>query len=350
MFSRRRLSLFLVLLCTAFAAPLMTDAGNQISVQILIGDNCVSGFGPARQDVVATLRAPNGDVRGRVQSVSDRFGSWDACFERKEPATFLNGGDELRLVIGNRSRSVIIPQLTPKIDRVADTVEGSTRPNTPVDILIAHRSSFHGTDFLFYRKRADGDGKFKIDTSADFDLIGFDSVTVLSQRGDDFFRATALAPGVEIAHASNFITGSANNGRKVGLLLTDRNRHIKAAVTAGSVQFGLFEASMFKDDGRAAYPASGDWLIGSFARDGAVQMPLSAVAASARTEHVAGRCMPNAPFKLLVRKERFFGVTDSNGRLVVDTSRRMDVQRGDQLNLYCMFPTGDVWHDVGAAL
>ncbi len=106
---------------------------------------------------------------------------------------------------------------------------------------------------------------------------------------------------------------------------------------------------MFKNDGRAAYPESGDWLICSFARDAAVQMPVNSLAASARTDRVAGRCLANAPYKLLVRKQRFFGTTDSNGRLEVDASRRLDVQHGDQLNLYCMFPTGDLWHDTGTA-
>ena len=65
MFSRRRLSLFVLLIGTALAAPFVTFGRNPISVQVVIGDNCVSGFGPSREDVVATLRTPDGAVRGR---------------------------------------------------------------------------------------------------------------------------------------------------------------------------------------------------------------------------------------------------------------------------------------------
>lgn len=350
MFSRRRLSLFVILMGTALAAPLITVGRNPISVQVVIGDNCVSGFGPARQEVIASLRTPDGDLRGRFRSVSDKFGLWGGCFELDEPSTFINGGDHLRIVAGSRSREISIPQLTPKIDRVSDTVQGTTRPHTSVDILIAHRASFRRTQYFSYTKKAGADGRFKIDTSGEFDLIGFDSVTVMADRGDDFFRATALAPGIQIAHGSNFVTGSANNGSRVILLLTDRNRRIKAEVTAGPVQFGLFELSMFKDDGRAAYPTGGDWLFGSFARDAALQMPVSTVNGSARNDRVIGRCTPDAPYMLIVRKRRFFGSTDSNGRLDRDLSFRINVQRGDQLSLYCMFPTGDVWQDVNIAL
>jgi len=350
MFSHSRLSLFLLLIGTTLAAPLITVGRSPISVQVVIGDNCLSGFGPSRQDVVATLRTPTGAVRGRFQAASDKFGLWGGCFEPSEPSTFVNGGDQLRVVVGKQSRSITIPSLTPRVDRVSDTIEGTTRPHTSVDILIAHRDSFRSTEFFFYSDKAGADGKFKVDTSADFDLIGFDNVTVVAGRGDDFFRATALAPGVQIANQSNFVTGSANDGRRVVLTLTDRNERLKAKANAGSVQFGLFEASMFNADGNAAYPSTGDWLIGSFARDAVVQMPVNALTGVARTDRVTGKCMPDSPYKLIVRHRRLFGFTDSKGRFDRDLSFRMNVQRGDQMSLYCMFPTGDVWQDVDIAL
>jgi len=236
------------------------------------------------------------------------------------------------------------------MDRVRDTIQGATRPNARVDILIQHRESFRRTQEFLYSEKTGDDGKFKVDTSSDFDLVGFDSVTVLLDRGGDFFRATALVPGVQVAHASNFVTGSTNAGNKVNLLLTDHNRRTKSAVSGAPVQFGLFELSMFTNDGRAAYATDGDWLIGSFARDASVQMPESALRGSALTDRISARCTPNAPYMLIVRKRRFFGFTDAQGRFERDLSLRMNVRRGDQLSLYCMFPTGDVWQRVDAAL
>lgn len=350
MFSRRRLSLFVFLLGTALAAPFITLAGNPISVEVLIGDNCISGFGPARRDVIATLRTPSGDVRARFHSRSDKFGLWGGCFEPDEPSTFINGGDQLRIVMGSKARTINVPLITPKIDRVADTIEGTALPRTTVDILIAHRESFRRTEFFFYTEKTGADGTFKIDTSADFNLLGFDNVTVLNGRGFDEFRSTTLVPGILVANASNFLTGSANNGRRVVLVLSDRNDHVKAKANAGSVQFGLFEVSMFKNDGRAAYPTGGDTLTGSFARDAAITIPVSSLEVSAKTDHAQARCMSDAPYMLIVRKRRFFGTTDSTGRIDRDLSRRIDVQVGDSLNLYCMYPTGDVWQRIDIAL
>lgn len=79
-------------------------------------------------------------------------------------------------------------------------------------------------------------------------------------------------------------------------------------------------------------------------------MPASALRGSALTDRVSARCTPDAPYMLIVRKRRFFGFTDFQGRLARDLSLRVDVRRGDQLSLYCMFPTGDVWQRVNAAL
>ena len=69
---------------------------------------------------------------------------------------------------------------------------------------------------------------------------------------------------------------------------------------------------------------AGDWLIGSFARDAALQMPLNALTVVARTDRVTGRCMPNAPYKLVVRHRRFFGFTDSTGRFDRDLTFRIE--------------------------
>ena len=68
------------------------------------------------------------------------------------------------------------------------------------------------------------------------------------------------------------------------LSLTDRNKLLKAKVNVGSVQFGQFEATIFKSDGSAAYPATGDWLIGSFARNAALQIPVIALSVIARAD------------------------------------------------------------------
>jgi hypothetical protein len=48
--------------------------------------------------------------------------------------------------------------------------------------------------------------------------------------------------------------------------------------------------------------------------------------------------------------KEFYGTADADGRLQRDVSGRMDLKRGTEISLYCMFPTGDIWQDVDIAL
>ncbi len=128
--SRRRALLFALLFGTILGAPMAVAAGGKspISVEVLVGFSCVTGTGPARQEVVATLRSPDMRVRDQVVSHSDRDGLWGVCFSLFNPSTYVNGGDHLRIKVGDHARSIDIPRLEPRIDRVNDVIEGRADP------------------------------------------------------------------------------------------------------------------------------------------------------------------------------------------------------------------------------
>ena len=65
---------------------------------------------------------------------------------------------------------------------------------------------------------------------------------------------------------------------------------------------------------------------------------------------VLGRCPPSAPYQLTVRSKNFFGTADWQGKVSRDVSDKLDLKRGDQLTLYCQYPTGDIWEDIAVAL
>ena len=342
--SRRRL-LFAVLAGTLLAGPAATMAANPISVEVFVGFQCVTGTGPHNARVLVTLRTPDGQVRDRAKSSSDRFGSWLACFRFGLPTTNINGGDRLRIDVGSKTRFVVVPNLEPQIDRMADKVSGRAAPGKAVDIAITHYNGFREGSLRTYTTTGNGKGRFSVDTTNDFDLTGFDLVQIVTQSGNDLFGSIAEVPGVIVSHASNVVEGAVNPGTNVHLRLTNSRGDVRAQATAGPFGFGRFIVEMYKSNGTAAYPTARDRLTASVAADAVLQMPVSQLRGSAAEDRVSGRCPPNAKFQLLVRNSVYYGKADSNGAFVRNVKSKLDLKRGDELQLLCRFASGDVWND-----
>lgn len=333
----------------ALAAPAAAMAAIPISVVVITGSQCVSGTAPRNSEVVATLRTPDGHVRGRSLTESDDQGAWGVCF-----AGAINGGDSLRVVAGGRNRTIAIPRVEPQIDRVNNLIEGMAAPNTPVLAQIAHRKTLKKSALYQLDTISDGSGRYGFDTTAVFNLRGGDAVTVFTQSGNDLFGAIVLAPFIEVLQANNIVVGTANNGTDLVIELRDAHGNLKADVTAGAFPlfFGisLFEVSLYDDDGSAVYPIGGDQLTATLASDAILVLPRSALVGAASTDVVSGRCMADASYALNAGIETFYGTTDATGRFTRDVSSRMNLHRGDTLSLTCLYPSGDLWTRTGIAL
>ncbi len=350
MLSRRRSLVFVLVVGSILAAPATVVAGNPISVTVIVGFSCVSGSGPANREVIATLRTPELRMRGRVRTMTDAFGSWGACFRLFNPSTYINGGDRLRITIGNASRRIAVPHLEPRIDRVQNTIEGWAKPFVPVDIAVSHRTDFKNSDSYIFSTSTDANGHYLIDTSSEFNLFGWDQVEVITQQGNDLFGALAVTPGMLVSVNSNHVVGFVNNGTNLTLEVWDRDGNLKGDATAGPFFFGAFEVTMFNDDGSALYPNDRDRVRASFASDADVRIPVSELRGSAATDMVSGRCPPNAPYQLVVRNKVFYGEVGATGRFARDVGGKLNMKRGDDLTLYCQYATGDVWQDLDIAL
>jgi hypothetical protein len=352
--SHRRAWLFAFLLVTALAAPFTVAAGggssSGLSVEVLVGFSCISGSGPARTDVTITLRSPQLHVRGRVVSRSNRNGVWNACFPLFDPVILVNGGDVLTVRMGDRKRVIEVPRLEPRIDRVHDVIEGRAQPNTRIDISISHRLDLQRSKLFVFSTMSNAVGRYRVDTTNRMDLIGWDEVNILAEHGRDLFAVETVTPALQVGAVSNDVVGYVNPGRNLTLEIKNRFGVSRGKVTGGPYLGGAFEIAMFKTNGSALYPLGHDTVIASLASDAVMEIPTSGLHAWASNDVVRGRCPPNAPFQLLARNRLFFGKADENGRLQRDVSARTDLRRGDEITLWCQYPTGDIWQDSKIAL
>jgi hypothetical protein len=333
------------------AAPFVVAAKrSSISVEVTVGFSCVSGGGPKRSEVIVTLKSAEGDMRDRIVTRTDRFGFWGACFRLFSPSTYVNGGDLLKVKIGDDVRRIEVPRLQPRINRVSDVIEGWSTPHSLVEIAVAHQRDFQHVRNFFFSTTADAKGRYRVDTSSRVDLLGWDSVEVFVARGSDLFGALAVVPGMQVAVVSNDVAGYVNDGTRLRISIRDSNGVSRGTVTAGPFLFGGFEVVMFKKDGRPLYPRANDTLRATLATDAVMKIPASKLRGAAESDVVSGRCPPNAPYQLIVRGRAFHGISDANGNLRRDVGNRVNVRRGDDLTLYCQFPSGDVWQDLNVAL
>ena len=335
----------------AIAAPVVIAAKrNSITVEVSVGFSCVTGSGQKRSEVIATLKSAEGDVRDRVVTRTDKFGFWGACFRLFSPSTYINGGDKLKIKIGDDVRRIDVPLLQPQINRVSDVIQGWSFPHSQVDISVSHHRDFQHVKTYFFTATANAQGRYRIDTTDKFDLLGWDSVEVFVARGADLYGALAVVPAMQVAVISNDITGYVNDGTRLRISIRDPQGGLRGAVTAGPFLFGGFEVVMFKRDGRPLYPRANDTLRATLASDAVMKIPASKLRGSAESDTVSGRCPPNAPYQLIVRGRVFNGVTDAKGNFKRDVGAKVNVRRGDDLTLYCQFPSGDVWEDLSVAL
>jgi hypothetical protein len=348
MFSSRRILAAALLIGLLVAFPAGAAAAPAITLRVIIGQSCIDGSGPADTPHIATLRTPSGAFRASFRVRSDDTGAWAGCFPFITP-TVINGGDRLRIVAGSTVRHLTVPRLEPRINRVGDVISGRAAPGVDVDILVSHRSNFKASSEHPFADQADVNGRYRVDTTAELDLLGGDQVFVVVQQGSDLFGALANVPFMQVSHANNFVLGTVNNGTDLALELYNPNGIRKAVATAGPIVFGFFEVAMFRADGRAAYPLAGDRLIASFSSDARLRLPASSLRGTAVGDVISGRCMADAPYELLAGFERFAGKTGADGRFQRDISNRMNLRKGDELSLTCLYPTGDLWTRTGVA-
>ena len=352
MTSRRRLLLVLVLLSAVVGFPLAAQAGTPFGVAVGLFGSCVFGVGPAKTPITATLRTPKPKIRARdrFRVKTDSDGYFVGCFDVP-----IHGGNSLKFVFAGKEKILQVPRMWPTIDRVEDTVTGRAQPGTDVTIVIDHRKSFKARVQATYVVTADSSGHYALDTTADINLRGFDIVTAIIFEGNNQFVANAYVPGMIVGRANSDVTLVANLG-DVSVHLANRHGSWKATATAGHITNGIYFATFFDGAGAPAYPLARDVVTSDLATDAHLRMPVGNLTGNARRDMVTGRCPPNARYELDIINlneasfEAFFGKADGSGNIVRDVGNRMNLKRGDELTLRCLYPTGDEWWDRDVAL
>lgn len=318
-----------------------------LSVDAVIGRCNLTGRAEWGGPLTVTLRAPNGDLKGRRRVLADS-GAWQVdCLG---PAGTVDGGDRLVLSQNGHRHALFVPRLTVQLDRDSDVVSGVGPPNTN---LKAFADEVHGfTGFTVTAQRqvvTDDRGRYAAHFGASsFDLKGGDDGAIGWFVADDTVLRYIAAPQIVVYRDEVSMQGVTAPGDLLHVSVhratgTKRGTALGVADGGGYVR----DLRLADSSGRPVRVHLGDEILSDAAADAHFVMPDVILHANAVTDTLSGRCLPSRQFQVLRSNgERLTaGRTNADGAFAINLAGGVDLRSGDVLVLDCRLPTGDVAGD-----
>ena len=340
---RRLLAGLMGLALASALLPAPAAGAVSFTFTISLGYQAVIGSGPPSALHTITLFAPSGEIRAVALVTSDASGYWYAGLD--EPVF---GGDKVRASALGASRTVTVPGLWMRANRVTDVISGKWMANTVLKVLVTHRPALDYSATYHDRTTTAGPtGTFSIDFTGTVDLKGADTYGAVYMSGPDAFWVSQWIPYMVVRRANTSVEGIVNPAQVVTLTLKDSLGNVRGSATAQGDYLGFFYGDFATGVGEPVLPRKTDRVVGSFGSDANVTVPDIRLSGVAATDVVTGACMAGVPFELFARKADYgdyvyrYGTTDSGGNLTRDLTADVNLAKGDVLRLTCRYTTGD---------
>lgn len=349
---RRVLVIALVALAVLPASP--ARAGATFTFIVYVNDTYTYGFGPPNTPHTITLYAPGGAIADVAKVNTDGNGQWTVTWDVP-----VIRDSKIKAATATASRTLTVPRLTVRANRVTDVVSGRAPSGTALHITFGHYSSLDPTSATYYAasSTADGSGNFSSDFTAQANMVGRDYVIVsFSNSAGDTFTNGIPVPYMSVRRTSSNVTGALNIGTTATIELRTSANGLRGTASGNWGQLSdIFYSSFVNTDGDLVAVRSTNKVIGSFATDATVTIPSSTLTADASSNQATGSCMANVPFSLFVRRADYsaqttaYGVTNGSGTFAISLGG-YDVQLADKPLLSCRYPSGDIVQTGGSVV
>jgi hypothetical protein len=346
---RRPFTIALVMagLAAALIGPAPAAAGQPVltTFDFELFDDSIEGTGPPNTELKVTLKDSSGNYLNHFFVTTDGDGDWDGEFWPD-----IKPGHRITASDGSNSRTLIVPPLNFKINRVSDVISGKSAPNSQVDITVFNCSNF---DDCFntgtFTRNTNGQGNFSYDSTSNYNLRGNDFVIVEWESAQGDFMSRFLdVPSVNVWVNNNETWGDARPRQDVTVWLFNSQGNQKAKLKdRASAWFGDY-GSFFGVNMRP-----GDFIGSNIASDALWQIPANNPTFDTATDVVTGKCFRNREFQVYAQQGNgpsgeVYGTTNNNGNFSVDLMALdgYDLQSGDLVEIGCRHATGDEsWMD-----
>lgn len=344
-------SIAAAMLLTAWA-PGVLAAPRPLSINLLIGDSCVSGLARKNSFVKVVVKDPTGLVKLRYAADTGSYGDWQACSYGYE----IVPGDSVRATVfeTGQTRHFTVPKLTIDTDRVAEVVSGKAPAGSHVTIEVstAGASVVGLPDYDETRDVvAAGNGTYAYDFSTDsIDLIGGAFATATWQTGGGnvhVVRQTYVAAlGVSLgdSHFSGYFKPNAH----LGITVSHGGPTVATGDAVADPFYGGQISGQFVDSDTEPYAIQAGDVVNApgLGSDGTFTVPNINGQANLATDHVTGRCFDNGIYVVLVTGPNFefgfaAGVAASDGKFNEDLSYQLNIKKNFTVEIGCYTANAD---------
>jgi hypothetical protein len=350
----RRLAVVGLLVVTAIAGVAAVSAGASGIPALDIGmrQRTVRVSAPDGANVRFTLRRSDGSLKEQLLVVASDGAAIAEFHVKPRP------GDLLTVRRGAATQTIELLRLSlTLLDRVSDTVRGRGSAGLLVRVTV-HQCRF-GEGFsqecakVFRRRVPVREGTFRLDTTGDVNLRGFQFVDVLmrSAAGDRYHDGDAVP--VMFADLHEPFVGLAGVRRCETRTALLREEPGNVVIAAAPMSAGEESCSgQLAARGNPVDIEAGNQLVVDFATDAKMTIPPLIQDVDTASDVVTAECFPNRPFLLSVFSGggkdggRFRGNAGADATIVVDTTDHppdppVDIEGDHGMRLECMSSRGD---------
>jgi hypothetical protein len=350
----RRLAVVGLLVVTAVTgvAAVPASASGIPALDIRMRQRTVKVSAPDGANVRFTLRRSDGSLKEQLLVVASE-GAAIAGFHVK-----LRPGDLLTVRRGAARRTIELLRLSlAMLDRVSDIVRGRGSAGLLVRVTV-HQCRF-GEGFsefcadVLRRRVPVRDGTFRLDTTGDANLRGFQFVDVVmrSAAGDRYRDGDAVPVMFADLHDPSVGLAGVRRCETRTALLREEPGNVVIAVAPMSAGEESCSGNLAAR-GNPVDIEAGNQLEVDFAADAKMAIPPLITDVDTATDVVTADCFPNRPFFLAVFSGggkdggRFRGNAGADGTIEVDTSDHppdppVDIESDHDMRLECMSSRGD---------
>jgi hypothetical protein len=340
-----------------------------------LGLDCLLGtLAPQHRPKVITIRNAAGDLKAWTTTASDTRAEGlvpvdgsNEGFELCLSEEVLETGDLIEARQPGTSTPLpagtfVVPRLTMRSDRVADSVSGKGPKNSQVRVST---SVCPGLEYA-YSPTCTNHTTALLATSSTGAYSA--SLASVNPRGGDAvgveWRDVWFDPTRMVVRNLRFPYVNLWLGRERGAFDGMLNRSQLTTITlrsSGGALLGSgqglgdsvdarYDGMLRKSSGDRAYPVSGNRLAGDFASDARFRVPSFTLSVDGETDVVEGSCMPGRPVHVWLRRghpdEPFdflevWGTADGAGEFAFEVSGDFNILPFDIVHATCRFGTGD---------
>lgn len=338
----RRLVVTLVMAGALAAGAAPVSATEPFTLHASLFDGCVTLVGAQNSLASVAQIAESGETLQVMTVGSGPNGIANGCFT--EPVA---AGMRIWVNQNAVTRTITIPSLTMKIDRVGDVVSGHAPAGTKVSIQVTHWITLGSGASYAKTPIANSKGAWTADFTSKINFIGGDLVTssMINAKGDTF-ALTAYAPRLVVQAGTSKLSGTLLPGGHTTAVLKSSTGVTRATAYLSSVDAETDATGLFmKAGGAAATVRTGDVVTAPFATDARVKVVPFTIVADAASDHISGSCPAGRQMLVMA----YHGSSSSGGYLqcsstgnfALDLSATYDFASGDLVKVTTRQASGD---------